>query len=380
MPRLPRRKRTPDFAAEGLVKGLRGKKRAARLELLEYLYKAGVPLDELRRAVEEERLALLPVELVLAQDAKYTIAELANRSGLDPDYVVEQRRATGLPVADPDERAYSDDDVEAGRRFAAALAAGLPREGMLEAGRMFGQAAAQAAAATRLIGGEAFSRPGDTERDLGLRLAEALSALHPRTIATLQYLYEGHLREQLRNDVIARFDLATGTLAGTSEVAVCFADLVDFTRLGEQLAPEDLGAVATRFSALAADLTREPVSLIKMIGDAAMFVSPEPEPLLDTALRLVDAADAEGEGFPQLKAGVAFGEALYRWGDWYGSPVNLASRVTDVAKPASVLATAGVREAARKGFDWSFAGRRRLKGIPNQVSLYRCERPASAGA
>jgi class 3 adenylate cyclase len=45
-----------------------------------------------------------------------------------------------------------------------------------------------------------------------------------------------------------------------------------------------------------------------------------------------------------------------------------------------VLATAGVREAARKGFDWSFAGRRRLKGIPNQVSLYRCERPASAAA
>ncbi len=178
--------------------------------------------------------------------------------------------------------------------------------------------------------------------------------------------------------MIARFDLATGTLAGTSEVAVCFADLVGFTRLGEQLAPEDLGAVATRFSALAADLTREPVSLIKMIGDAAMFVSPEPEPLLETALHLVDAADAKGESFPQLKAGVASGEALYRWGDWYGSPVNLASRVTDVAKPASVLATAGVREAARKGFDWSFAGRRRLKGIPDQVALYRCQKLASA--
>ncbi len=142
MPRLPRRKRTPDFAAEGLVKGLRGKKRAARLELLEYLYKSGVPLEELRRAVEEERLAILPVELVLAQDAKYTIAEVAQRAGMDVDFLIDQRRASGLPVAEPDEHAYSDDDVEAGRRFAAALAAGLPREGMLEAGRMFGQASA----------------------------------------------------------------------------------------------------------------------------------------------------------------------------------------------------------------------------------------------
>lgn len=378
MPRLPGRRRTPDFAAEGLVKGLRGKKRAARLELLEYLYKAGVPLEDLRRAVEEDRLALVPVELVLAQDTKYTVAEVAQRAGLDPDFVVDQRRASGLPVADPDDRAYSDDDVDAARRLAAALAAGLPRDGMIEAARMFGQGAAQAAAATRLVGGEAFSRPGDTEHDLGLRLADALSALHPRTLATLQYLYEAHLREQLRNDVIARFDLAAGTLAGTSDVAVCFADLVGFTRLGEQLAPEDLGAVATRFSGLAADVTSEPVSLIKMIGDAAMLVSPEPGPLLETALRLVDAADAEGEGFPQLKAGVAFGEALYRWGDWYGSPVNLASRVTEVAKPASVLATAGVRDVASEDYHWSFAGRRRLKGIPEQVSLYRCRRSAES--
>jgi adenylate cyclase len=378
MPKLPRRKRTPDFAAEGLVKGLRGKKRAARLELLEHLYKAGVPLEELRRAVEEERLVFVPVELVLAQDAKYTIAELAQRAGTDVQFLFDQRRAAGLPVADPDERAYSDDDVEAARRFVAALDAGLPRDGMLEAARVFGQAAAQAAAATRIVGGEAFSRPGDTERDLGLRLADALSALHPRTLATLQYLYEAHLREQLRNDVIASFDLAAGTLAGASEVAVCFADLVGFTRLGEQLAPEDLGAVATRFSQLAADVTREPVSLIKMIGDAAMFVSSEPKPLLETALRLVDAADAEGAGFPELKAGVALGDALNRWGDWYGSPVNLASRVTDVAKPASVLATARVREAVRDGFSWSFAGNRRLKGIPQQVTLYRCERASAA--
>jgi adenylate cyclase len=48
--------------------------------------------------------------------------------------------------------------------------------------------------------------------------------------------------------------------------------------------------------------------------------------------------------------------------------------VTDVAKPASVLATAGVRDAATESFDWSFAGNRRLKGIPDQVTLYRCRR------
>jgi adenylate cyclase len=361
-----------DFEAERLLEGVRGEAREARRDLLDYLYRSGVPLEELRRAVVEDRLALLPAQLVLAQDAKYTIDEVAEHAGLPAEELIAQRRASGLPVAERGERAYSDDDVEAGRRLAAALAAGLPRDGMLDAARVFGQAAAQAAAATRLVGREAFLRPGDTERDLGLRLADALTALHPRTIATLQYLYEGHLREQLRNDVIETSALEEGHLPGTSEVTVCFADLVGFTRLGQELAPEDLGAVATRFNALAASAVSEPVSLIKMIGDAAMLVSPRPEPLLETAFRLIDSANEEGEGFPQVKAGVAMGEALYRWGDWYGSPVNVASRVTAIAWPASVLATGNVQRSAAEDFAWSFAGSRRLKGIRGEVELFRC--------
>jgi adenylate cyclase len=182
------------------------------------------------------------------------------------------------------------------------------------------------------------------------------------------------MRELLRNDVIAASDLAAGRVAGTSEVAVCFADLVGFTRLGEELEPEHLGAVATRLSVLAGEVTQEPVALIKTIGDAVMFVSPEVEPMLETALNLIDAAEDESETFPLLKAGVASGEALNRWGDWYGSPVNLASRVTTVALPASVLATSEVREAAPDSFAWSKAGRKRLKGIEHGLALYRCRR------
>jgi adenylate cyclase len=364
----------PDFAAEGLLKGTRGKRRAARLELLEDLYRGGVSLEELRQAVAEDRLALLPMELVLAQDGRYTIEEVAARADIDVDLLIEQRSATGLPEAPRDMKAYSKADVEAAQRLARAIEAGLSRKAMVEAGRVFGRAASQAAAAARLVGREAFLQPGDTERDLGLRFAEAMRALHPQTIATLAYLYESHLREQIRSDVIESAALAAGKIAGTSEVSVCFADLVGFTRLGEKLEAADLGEVATRFSVLAADAVTEPVKLVKMIGDAVMLVSPRPEPLLETALVLVEAADAEGQDFPQLRAGVAMGEALGRFGDWYGAPVNLASRVTAVATPASVLATQTVHDAAPETFAWSRVGRKRLKGIEQGVALYRCRR------
>ena len=105
-----------------------------------------------------------------------------------------------------------------------------------------------------------------------------------------------------------------------------------------------------------------------------LLVSPEPAPLLESALALVAAADDEGEHFPQLRVGVASGPALRRAGDWYGRSVNLASRVTNVARPGSVLATREVHDAAREAFHWSYAGDRRLKGVSGAVPLYRARR------
>jgi adenylate cyclase len=98
--------------------------------------------------------------------------------------------------------------------------------------------------------------------------------------------------------------------------------------------------------------------------------------LLEAALRLVAAADEEGESFPQLRAGAALGTALGRGGDLYGSPVNLASRITGIARPGSVLASNDLMEAAEDSFDFSYAGKRPVKGIDHPVKLFRV-RPRS---
>ena len=49
---------------------------------------------------------------------------------------------------------------------------------------------------------------------------------------------------------------------------------------------------------------------------------------------------------PLVHAGAARGPVLSRGGDFYGAPVNLASRITDVARPGSVLVTEDVRAEA----------------------------------
>jgi adenylate cyclase len=238
----------------------------------------------------------------------------------------------------------------------------------------------QLAAANRRVVADAFLREGDTEYDVAERFAAAAEAFLPLMRQTLPYVLGLHLREQIRHDAFGLAELSSGRAAAADDVTVCFADLVDFTRLGETLEPEQLGGVTGRLGELATAAVEPPVRLVKMIGDAAMLVGPEPKPVVDAALELVEAAEAEGEEFPLLRAGVACGQALARSGDWYGRPVNLASRITTVARPSSVLTDVDVRVALEDEYSWSFAGERRLKGIDQRVKLYRCRRNGGEAA
>jgi adenylate cyclase len=92
-------------------------------------------------------------------------------------------------------------------------------------------------------------------------------------------------------------------------------------------------------------------------------------------LKLVEITDSDND-FPRLRAGIASGPAVSRAGDWFGSPVNLASRVTAVARPGAVLAAESARDELGEGagFSWSFAGTRHLKGIKGEVRLFRARR------
>lgn len=368
---------TVDFGAEGLLDGLDdAREREDRRGLLQDLLDGGVALDELRSAVAEDRLVLLGVERALGQQpARYSREEVAERAGLELDFLRRLWRAMGMPEAAPDQRVLSEGDLEAARLVRQALDAGMPETGLLELSRVMGQSMANVSAAIGGVFARSFVRPGDSERDLAQRYTEAAEALQPSTLPLLAYILGLHQRQQVRQNVIGRAQIAEGRLDGGREIAVCFADLVGFTRLGETVPPSELGAVAGRLAELAAEVAEGPVRIVKMIGDAAMLVSYELEPLVDAALSLVDAADEQGEDFPQLRAGIAKGQALGRGGDWYGRPVNLASRVCDIARPGSALATEEVKDAlGDERYRWSFAGRRKLKGLRESVPLYRVRR------
>ncbi len=250
--------------------------------------------------------------------------------------------------------------------------AGLPEEGMLQVARTIGMGTARIAEANRELVIKTLAQPGDSERDLALRFAGAAEFLMPLIGPTLVHALQANMLEQIRRDVIATADLASGGLGGTANLTVCFADLVEFTRLGEEIPAEELGMVAGRLEEMASAVAEPPVRLVKTIGDAVMFVSSEPEAMLVASLELIAAAEAEGDEFPLLRAGLARGPVLPQSGDYYGRSVNLASRITSAARPGSVVVDSAVKEAAgEEDFTYTYIGERRLKGIDSRVKLYR---------
>ena len=364
-----------DFEAEGLLEGLEGQARKARLGLLEKLADDGVPLEELRTATEEKRLPLVPVERVLGGgDQRYSAEEIGELTGLDQDFLERVWRGLGMALADPGDEIYTEADLEAARRAKAFKEAGLPEEGVLEISRTIARSMSSVAATIASVFSDAYMRAGDDEESLALRYAEASRELTPMLGPVLEHILNVQQLSLIRQAAVDTATLEAGRMPGGQEMTFCFADLVGFTSLGESVAADELGAVAERLEEIAMVVAEPPVRLIKTIGDAVMLASSENDALLDAALALIDAADAESDDFPQLKAGLACGEAIGRAGDWYGRPVNLASRITDVARPGSVLTAGEVKDAATGEYAWSFVRARRLKGVEDEVKLFRVRR------
>lgn len=362
----------PDFEAEGLLDGLEGPERESRMALLERLAKDDIPLDALRSAVEQGRLAVLPLEYMLAGEPRFTPEEVAERAGVPVEVLERQWRSIGVAIPERGEKTLANEDLEAAHRQRALLDSGLGVDEISELGRTIAVAMSQFAAATRQVMATSFAPPEDSESEISERIAEQTRALIPLVGPTLEYVYRLHLREQLRHAAFGAGGLGgEGPAAGTA--AIAFADLVGYTELGEAMPPEELGRVTGRLEELAREVATGPVRLVKLIGDAAMFASPDTDALVCSTFELIDGMAAEGEDFPLLRAGITRGPVLSRGGDFYGAPVNLASRITGAARASSVLVSAEVKEELdAEDYRFSNAGHKHLKGISGAVQLYRC--------
>jgi adenylate cyclase len=366
-----------DWEAEGLLEGTDGKAREGRRELLDELHESGLSLDELRDAVDEGRLVLLPLEQALMGEGPHlTQDEVAEESGVELEFLQRNWRALGMPEPQGDEKVFTERDVEAAKQVKMLRDIGIPEDEMLQVSRVIGMTMSQLAAANRGLGARVFAEEGDSELEVGKRFATIAEGVGPLLGSILEYALQLHMREQIRHDAFASAEISAEVEAGL-ETAIAFADLVGFTKLGERLDPAEIGDLTEELSNMASEVAGGPVRLVKLIGDAVMLTSQDPKCLLDAALALVAKSEEGGEDFPLLRAGAAYGRVVGRGGDFYGRPVNLASRITAMARAGSVVCDEAMHDALEDGYKWSYAGARKLKGIDGEEKLFRARENAS---
>ena len=305
--------------------------------------------------------------------------QICEDTGIDLELLEAMQRALGLPrVDDPDAPVHLRADAEAAAQARMFVDVGLTREQLIAVARVLGHGMAQAAEVMRQVVLETVIEPGATE----LQIAKAYGELVQRASPLLGPLAEGVLRLQLRHgletEAVSVAERAAGKLPGAREVTVCFADLVDFTRLGEAVPPEELENLANRLSGLARDVASPPVHFIKTIGDAVMFVSTDAAALLRAALELLAAAEKEDLPPAAGRAGRGQrGPAGRRLVRQPGEPCQPRDRGGPPGSGAGRRVGARPRSATPTTSPGLLPVRRHVKGVKGEVKLFRAR---TAGA
>jgi adenylate cyclase len=363
---------------DALLDGLEGAARTERAELIEWLLGQGITADEIRRSPAP---MLVASRRLMGDDGTYVSArEISEAAGIDLDLVQRVQRAIGLVrVDDPDAAVHLRADGAVVAHAKEFIELGISPDQVVQVVRVLAEGLSRAAEVMRYTALSTILRPGASELEIGQASYALVTRIAPMLGPMIEDMLFMQLRHMMETEAVNASERAAGApLPGARQVTVAFADLVGFTRLGEEVPPEELGQLANRLADHARDVAVPPVRFIKTIGDAVMFVCTDAAPLLDAVLKLVETTDTDSD-FPRLRAGIASGLAVSRAGDWFGSPVNLASRVTGVARPGAVLVADSVRDAVgdAAGFSWSFAGARHLKGISSEVKFFRARRGES---
>jgi adenylate cyclase len=296
------------------------------------------PVDPDQRGSQIGRIS----ELVLGDPAVFTREEAAAAAGLSVDQARPYWRAMGF--ADVGSApAFTSTDVES-----LCLLTGWVSSGMLdepttiEVVRSLGQTASRLADWQVDTMARVLSESGEPI-DLAA-VGEGMAVVMPGLESLLVHAWRRHLAAAIGRGLAVVADdpdvASEPTLA-----TVGFADIAGFTRLARVMADEELAQMVQAFESGAADIVAgHGGRLVKTLGDEVMFVADRADDAVAIATAM-HRLTAPGTEALSLRIGLATGHLISRMGDFYGGTVNLASRLTAIARPGSTLVDAATEGA-----------------------------------
>jgi adenylate cyclase len=276
-------------------------------------------------------------EAILGQRPELTNKQVAAAAGVPFEQARRLWRALGFPEAG-DAVAFTRGDLAALTTLVEAVEAGavdfdtavrLTRAvGQMMARLADWQVATLAARVEQLESGEEAtgSRIGSA-----LRLTEQVGEPFEKLLV---YSWRRHLAAAVaRIEALGAGDADLHTI----RVTVGFADLVSFTALSNQLGEDRIGDLVEIFESRCADVVAARHGrVIKTLGDSVLFVCEDPVQAMDIAASIVEVIGRDSR-LPDVRIGLSTGAVVMQLGDVFGPPVNMAARLTSVARRNRVI-------------------------------------------
>ncbi len=288
---------------------------------------AGGTARDVRRAAAalEERL--------LGGPRRYVRREVARRVGVSVLSARKLWRALGFANVGEEDVAFTDADAAALARVVSAV-----RDGLIDEPTAIALARAVGQTTDRLVSWQVEALLEHLRSTVGAEGGELAVGHLVDLVDDLESVLVYTWRRRLAA-VVAR--LGEGPDSGghlqAADLTVGFADLVSYTRLSQRLEQRELGQLVQRFEGLASDVvTAGGGRVVKTVGDEVLFTADDPGAGAVIALSLSELM-AVDRLVPDVRVGIAHGPVLRSLGDVYGPTVNLASRLTALAQPGTVV-------------------------------------------
>jgi adenylate cyclase len=270
--------------------------------------------------------------LLLDGPRRYTRLQVAELSGIPPERTQRLWRALGFPDSADDDPAFTDADVEALGVLSTLIDSGFIDPGTeASIARAMGQSLSRLADWQTDMLADSLARAAGPGRSISPDDAVAAArVLLPSLRRVQDYVWRRHLAANAGR-------LVTAVEHGDRrELTVGFADLVGYTSRSRGMGGRELGAMVEDFESIAAEvIARHHGRVVKTVGDGVLFTADAPADAAAIGLALPDAWTSPER--PLLRVGAAFGAVLTRLGDIYSPVVNLASRLTSIARPGTFL-------------------------------------------
>jgi class 3 adenylate cyclase/YHS domain-containing protein len=155
------------------------------------------------------------------------------------------------------------------------------------------------------------------------------------------------------------------------DIVLLVADLSGYTALTEAHGNVSAAKVVNRYTVIAKESLYEGTRLIERVGDEILIAGTDAASIIKTALKLVHKIETEPL-FPTIHAGIHAGKILEQDGHYFGSALNIASRVASHARGCQILCTKAVTEMAGKMEDIKYRaiGEVNFKNIFEPVALF----------